>query len=58
VKLLQILGQKPLLDLSMRLGESSGAVLAVTVLKAAVACHTGMATFDEAKVSDKSSRSK
>ena len=55
VRLLERLGKKPLLDLNMRLGESSGAVLAVTVLKAAVACHTGMATFDEAEVSDKSS---
>jgi nicotinate-nucleotide--dimethylbenzimidazole phosphoribosyltransferase len=54
LRLLEKLGQKPLLDLNMRLGESSGAVMAVTVLKAAVACHTGMATFDEAKVSDKS----
>ncbi len=35
----------------MRLGEASGATLAFAVLKAAVACHTGMATFAEAGVS-------
>jgi nicotinate-nucleotide--dimethylbenzimidazole phosphoribosyltransferase len=37
----------------MRLGEASGAVVALGILKAAVACHTGMATFAEAGVSDK-----
>lgn len=52
-RLLGKLGMTPLLDLDMRLGEASGAVLAVAVLKAAVACHTGMATFEEAAVSDK-----
>jgi nicotinate-nucleotide--dimethylbenzimidazole phosphoribosyltransferase len=39
----------------MRLGEGSGAAVAVLVLRAALACHTGMATFAEAKVSDKES---
>jgi nicotinate-nucleotide--dimethylbenzimidazole phosphoribosyltransferase len=43
----------PLLDLSMRLGEASGAAVAVLVLRAALACHTGMATFAEAQVSGK-----
>ena len=52
--LLEELGLAPLLDLNMRLGEGSGAALAVLVLRAALACHTGMATFSEAKVSDKS----
>ncbi len=52
-RLLEKLGMTPLLDLNMRLGEASGAVLAVAVLRGAVACHTGMATFDEAAVSDK-----
>lgn len=47
------LGQRPILDLDMRLGEGSGAVLAVAVLKAAAACHAGMATFAEAGVADK-----
>jgi len=51
--LLDQLGLRPLLDLDMRLGEASGAALAVLVLRAALACHTGMATFAEAGVSDK-----
>ena len=40
----------PLLDLGMHLGEATGAALAAGILKAAVACHTGMATFAEAGV--------
>ena len=52
--LLDALDKKPLLDLSMRLGEASGAALAVPILRAALACHTGMATFAEAGVSDRS----
>jgi nicotinate-nucleotide--dimethylbenzimidazole phosphoribosyltransferase len=52
-QLLRRLDKEPLLDLGMRLGEASGAVLAVAVLRAAAACHTGMATFDEAGVKDK-----
>jgi nicotinate-nucleotide--dimethylbenzimidazole phosphoribosyltransferase len=51
--LLDKLGLAPLLDLGMRLGEGSGAAVAVLVLRAALACHTGMATFAEAGVSDK-----
>ncbi len=43
----------PLLDMGMRLGEASGAALAVPLLRAALACHTGMATFAEAGVADK-----
>jgi nicotinate-nucleotide--dimethylbenzimidazole phosphoribosyltransferase len=35
----------------MRLGEASGATLALSLLQAAVACHSGMATFAEAGVS-------
>jgi nicotinate-nucleotide--dimethylbenzimidazole phosphoribosyltransferase len=35
----------------MRLGEASGATLALGVLKAAAACHAGMATFADAGVS-------
>ena len=49
--LLQRIGQRPLLDLGMRLGEASGATLALAILKAAAACHTGMATFAAAGVS-------
>jgi nicotinate-nucleotide--dimethylbenzimidazole phosphoribosyltransferase len=52
--LLEALGLVPLLDLKMRLGESSGAAVAVLLLRAALACHTGMATFAEAQVSNKS----
>jgi nicotinate-nucleotide--dimethylbenzimidazole phosphoribosyltransferase len=51
--LLDELGLKPLLDLGMRLGEASGAALAALILRAAVACHTGMATFAEAGVAGK-----
>lgn len=53
-RLLKEIGKEPLLDLGMRLGEASGAALAVALLKAAVTCHTGMATFEEAGVSGKS----
>ncbi len=48
--LLDRLGKTPLLSLGMRLGEGSGAALAIAVLKGAVACHSGMATFAEAGV--------
>jgi nicotinate-nucleotide--dimethylbenzimidazole phosphoribosyltransferase len=51
--LLGELGLAPLLDLNMRLGEASGAAVAVLVLRAALACHVGMATFAQAKVSDR-----
>ncbi len=51
--LLDQLGLAPLLDLGMRLGEASGAALAVPLLRAALACHTGMATFGEAGVTGK-----
>jgi nicotinate-nucleotide--dimethylbenzimidazole phosphoribosyltransferase len=49
---LKRLGKEPLLALNMRLGEGSGAALAINVLKGAIACHSGMATFAEAGVSD------
>jgi nicotinate-nucleotide--dimethylbenzimidazole phosphoribosyltransferase len=49
--LLERLGQQPLFDFGMRLGEASGATLALGVLKAAAACHNDMATFVEARVS-------
>ena len=47
------MNMRPLLDLDMRLGEGTGAALAAQVVKAAVATHTGMATFAEAGVSGK-----
>lgn len=50
--LLQKLGKEPLLSLGLRLGEGSGGALAINILKSAVACHSGMATFAEAGVSD------
>ncbi len=50
--LLAKLGKEPLLNLGLRLGEGSGAALAIGVLQGAVACHSGMATFAEAGVSD------
>ncbi|MBM3537325.1 MAG: nicotinate-nucleotide--dimethylbenzimidazole phosphoribosyltransferase [Alphaproteobacteria bacterium] len=53
-RLLDKLGKTALLDLGMRLGEASGAALAVNILRSAVACHSGMATFGEAGVSGKS----
>jgi nicotinate-nucleotide--dimethylbenzimidazole phosphoribosyltransferase len=40
----------PLLSLNMRLGEASGGAVAISILRAAVACHSGMATFAEAGV--------
>jgi nicotinate-nucleotide--dimethylbenzimidazole phosphoribosyltransferase len=52
-RLLAKIGKAPLVNLGMRLGEASGAVLAVGILRAAVACHGGMATFAEAGVNEK-----
>lgn len=51
-RLLEKLGKVPLLSLGLRLGEGSGAAVALGVLRAAVACQSGMATFAEAGVSD------
>ena len=51
--LLEEMKLAPLLDLDMRLGEASGAATALLLLRAALACHTGMATFAQAGVSDK-----
>ena len=50
--LLKRIGKDPILSLGMRLGEGSGAALAIGVLKGALACHSGMATFAEAGVAD------
>ncbi len=52
-KVLHKLGTKPLLDLGMRLGEGSGAALAIGLVKAALACHEDMATFAAAGVDNK-----
>ncbi|APX11882.1 nicotinate-nucleotide--dimethylbenzimidazole phosphoribosyltransferase [Tateyamaria omphalii] len=50
--MLEALGKEPLLSLGLRLGEGTGAALAIGVLKGAIACHSGMATFAEAGVAD------
>jgi nicotinate-nucleotide--dimethylbenzimidazole phosphoribosyltransferase len=52
-RLLERLRLRPLLQLDMRLGEASGAALAILFCRAALACHTGMATFADAGVSDR-----
>lgn len=52
-RLLDLLGLAPLLDLDMRLGEGSGACLAVNVVRAALECYKHMASFAEAGVSEK-----
>lgn len=49
--LLEKMGLEPLLRLDMRLGEGSGAAVAANIVRAAVAAHSGMATFAEAAVS-------
>jgi nicotinate-nucleotide--dimethylbenzimidazole phosphoribosyltransferase len=49
--LLEALGLAPLLDLGMRLGEGTGAALGLGLVRAALACYGGMATFKDAGVS-------
>jgi len=51
--LLALLRQTPLLDLGMRLGEGTGAALAIQLMQAAVAAFTRMATFASAGVANK-----
>jgi nicotinate-nucleotide--dimethylbenzimidazole phosphoribosyltransferase len=51
---LEALEARPLLDLDLRLGEGSGAALALPILRLACALHNGMATFAEAAVPDRS----
>ncbi|HHU08777.1 MAG TPA: nicotinate-nucleotide--dimethylbenzimidazole phosphoribosyltransferase [Intrasporangiaceae bacterium] len=48
--LLEVLEARPLLDLGMRLGEASGAAVALPLVRLACALHSGMATFAEAAV--------
>jgi nicotinate-nucleotide--dimethylbenzimidazole phosphoribosyltransferase len=50
-KLLSAMGKTAVLEFDMRLGEGSGAALALGILRSALACHNGMATFGEAGVS-------
>lgn len=49
-RLIENIGIRPLMDLNMRLGEGTGAALALNIVRAALACHNGMATFAEAGV--------
>jgi nicotinate-nucleotide--dimethylbenzimidazole phosphoribosyltransferase len=51
--LLKLIGHEPLLDLGMRLGEGTGAALAMEIMKAAIATFSEMATFTSAGVSNK-----
>lgn len=51
--LVKELDRPAILDLDMRLGEGSGAALAVNILRAGLACHSGMATFAEAGVTNR-----
>ena len=51
-RLLAALGKTAVLDFDMRLGEGSGAALALGIVRAALECHNGMATFGEAGVSE------
>ncbi|MBB6485139.1 nicotinate-nucleotide--dimethylbenzimidazole phosphoribosyltransferase [Rhizobium lusitanum] len=53
LKSIEKLGKTPLLALGMRLGEGTGAALAAGIVKAAAACHSGMATFASAGVTNK-----
>lgn len=50
-RLLDRIGKEPVFNLGMRLGEGSGATLALGVLRAAAECHAGMASFSDAGVS-------
>lgn len=51
-RLLTHLGKRAILSFDMRLGEGSGAALALGILRSALACHNGMATFAEASISE------
>ncbi|MBS8275233.1 nicotinate-nucleotide--dimethylbenzimidazole phosphoribosyltransferase [Thalassospira tepidiphila] len=52
-RLIDKLGKQALIDFGMRLGEGSGAALAIPLLRAAAECHTGMATFEKAGIDGK-----
>lgn len=55
---LAMIDQQPLLDLGMRLGEGTGAALAMKLIQSSVAAFTGMATFASAAVSNKGASNK
>jgi nicotinate-nucleotide--dimethylbenzimidazole phosphoribosyltransferase len=50
---LRLFNVEPILDLKMRLGEGTGAALAMIIIEAAVKIYNEMATFSSAGVSDK-----
>jgi nicotinate-nucleotide--dimethylbenzimidazole phosphoribosyltransferase len=52
-KMLEYLGAAPLLNLNMRLGEGSGAAVALPIVQSAVAFLNEMASFEDAGVSNK-----
>lgn len=52
-RLLAALGKKPVADLGMRLGEGTGAGIALGILRGAVAAHNGMATFADAGIDNR-----
>jgi nicotinate-nucleotide--dimethylbenzimidazole phosphoribosyltransferase len=51
--ILEHIGLKPILDLSLRLGEGTGAALGISIVDAALKILTQMSTFKEAKVSER-----
>lgn len=51
--LLEKMNKTALFDFNMRLGEGSGAAIAINILRSALACHNGMATFEQAAISNK-----
>jgi nicotinate-nucleotide--dimethylbenzimidazole phosphoribosyltransferase len=51
--MMQKMGLEPILDLGLRLGEGTGAALAMTIIEAALKIYREMATFSEAGVSEK-----
>lgn len=53
VEVLERIGLKPVLSLDMRLGEGTGAAVAMGIVRVACACHAGMATFASAGVSNR-----
>ena len=50
---MEAMNARPMLDLGMRLGEGSGAAVVVPLMRMACALHNGMATFEQAGVSNK-----
>ena len=51
-RLLDAMDKTAILDFDMRLGEGSGAALALGIVRSALACHAGMATFAQAGVAE------